>query len=136
MITVLGDRVLVALPPKEAQTTTESGLVLVRDPDLKVQTRGIVMALGEKTETVAIDRIVDLVMEAPFVDGPVIDPAALLIAVKALESAPFDVALGDCVLFPVSAGEVVELDGVSYVILREAEIIGVVEPLTKDEAAA
>jgi co-chaperonin GroES (HSP10) len=133
MIKVIGDRVLVALPPKEAQTTTAGGLVLVRDPDLKVQTRGIVMAVGDKTGTVRLDAVCQRLTEECQEARQVKDVIA---ALKKLAPAPFDVAVGDCVLFPASAGDAVEWGGVTYVILHEAEIIGVLSPLTKDEAAA
>lgn len=134
MINVLGDRVLVALPPRVDEIVTASGLVLMKDPDrLHAPTQGIVMLLGEKSGTVDLDDVAALVMEAPFANGPYVDPKALLRAVQALRPAPFDVAVGDCVVFPRSAGEQVHLDGVDYVILRESEILGVVEP--KESAA-
>src|SRR5689334_686861 len=57
MMRILGNRVLVALPPKEQETKTESGLVLVRDPDRKQQTRGVVVALGERRGVVDVDDV-------------------------------------------------------------------------------
>jgi co-chaperonin GroES (HSP10) len=133
MIRVLGDRVLVALPPREAEIQTANGLVLVRDPDLKAQTRGIVMRLGEKTGTVTIDDVVQVLTDECQDARKVSD---VVKAVKQLAPAPFDVQVGDCVLFPATAGDQVPADGVEYVILRESDLIGIVEPIAKDEAAA
>lgn len=135
MIQPIGDRVLVALPPRVDETVSAGGIVLMSDPDrFHAPTRGIVVALGEKGGTVDLDDVVQLVCEAPFVNGPVIDAAALLAEVKALAPAPFDVQLGDCVIFPRSAGEEIHDGDLDYVILRESEIIGVVEPIQKDTA--
>lgn len=134
MIRLVGDRVLVALPPNVDEIVTDSGIVLMKDPDrFHTPTRGIVVALGEKTGTFEADEVFSLIWEAPFVNGPVIDPVALIEAVKTLRPAPFDVELGDCVLFSQSAGEEIEDAGIRYVILRECEILGVLEP--KESAA-
>ena len=131
MIRVTGDRVLVALPPAPADLISDGGIVLVRDPEaVKVPTRGIVVGLGEKTGMVAIDDVVGLINEAPFMNGPFVDPLTLRAQVQAMAPASFDVALGECVLFPLSAGDEIHVDGVAYVILREAEILGVLDPIT------
>lgn len=131
MIRVLGDRVLVALPPPESDTTTASGLVLVRDPDLKTQTRGIVMRLGDKSGSVSLDAVCQRITEECQDARQVSDVIA---ALRKLPPAPFDVAIGDCVLFAASAGDAFEYGGVSYVILHEAEIIGVLQPLASEAA--
>jgi len=55
-------------------------------------------------------------------------------AMRRLGPASFDVSIGDCVLFPLSAGEEVRYEGVDYVILNESEVLGVVDPLPKDAA--
>lgn len=132
MIQVLGDRVLVALPPTEAELTTPSGIVLMRDPDLaRLPTRGIVVQLGEKSDTVSLDGVL-AALEDEDAAGRYL-PVALRKRFDALAPAPFDVQVGDCVLFSLSAGEAFTLDDVDYVILHEAEIIGIVEP--KEKAA-
>lgn len=131
MIQVLGDRVLVALPPEPEETTSASGLVLVRDPDrLKTPTCGLVVRLGEKTGAVTLDAVLRVLDEQQREDDWLYDETVA--AVKRLAPAPFDVAVGDQVLFASSSGEQVRLDGVNYVILREDDILGVVEK----EAAA
>lgn len=132
MIRVLADRVLVLLPPKESETTTESGLVLIKDPELRSQTRGIVVALGEKLGTVLIDDVMALFDETLASAEQPEDFRGGLIALK---PAPFDVAVNDCVIFPASAGESIDDGGLHYVILHEYDIIGVLEPLSKTEAA-
>lgn len=125
---VLGDRVLVALPPEDNQTVTASGIVLVRDPDArKLPTRGIVVQLGERSETVEIEAACQAIAGLQ-------DPDDVLRALRALGPAPFDVQIGDCVLFPTSAGDEFTANGIDYVILREAEIIGIVEPVTSEAA--
>lgn len=130
MIRVLGDRVLVALPPRETETVSAGGIVLTKDPDAaKTPTRGIVMALGEKLGAVSIDDAMTLFDETL---GE--EPEAFRGGLVALKPAPFDVALGDLVLFPASAGDLLSEDGVDYVVLYEAEILGVCEPISKDEA--
>lgn len=138
MVRVLGDRVLVALPPAEDETVSPGGIVLVRDPDAKkTPTRGLVVQVGEKSGTVDVEKAIAALrvyFEAEkFEDGCIdcqaddlcIDTAAVL---HSLSPAPFDVQVGDCVIFPPSAGEEFHQDGVDYVVLRESEIIGVVEP--------
>lgn len=132
MIRVLGDRVLVLLPPQEPETTTDSGLVLIKDPELRTSTRGIVAQLGEKTHAVDLDavcdRITDVCQEARKV-------AEVIAAVRTLAPAAFEVAVGDCVIFPPSAGDLIEHEGHRYVILHESEIHGILQPVTKAEAA-
>jgi co-chaperonin GroES (HSP10) len=124
MIHVLGDRVLVALPPKEAETTTPSGLVLVRDPELRTQTRGIVMQLGEKRGQVDLD---DALALFPPDEGVDWNTATISEMLKGLAPAPFDVAVGDCVLFPPHVGDPFTHDGIDYVIVYESDIIGILE---------
>lgn len=127
MISVIGDRLLVQLPADDNQTVSPGGIVLVKDPDrFHTPTRGIVVQLGEKADAVSLDDVLSLVdelcQERSFSEGE------LRIGLGAMRSAPFDVQLGDCVLFPVSAGEAVVMDGIEYCILHERDVIGVVEP--------
>lgn len=138
MMTVFGDRVLVALPPREDEIVSAGGIVLVKDHDrFYTPTRGTVVALGEKTGTVDLDDVVMALVDC----GCDSDASCkqdgyqrlLIDAVRALYPARFDVECGDMVIFPRSAGEQIHDDGIEYVILRESEIIGVVEP--KESAA-
>lgn len=134
MIRPTGDRVLVALPPREDVTVSAGGIVLVKDPDrFYAPTRGIVVALGEKTGVITVDAAYDAIMENVIVDQDGDDLAChasdVRNALDAIAPAPFDVEVGDCVIFPQSAGQEFTDDGLDYVILREAEIIGIVEPL-------
>lgn len=117
MIRIVGPRVLVALAPN-VERTTDSGIILARDPELRAHTQGIVMQLGEKSGTVDIDEVLAIVLERS--DDYYGD-------IKRLAPAPFDVAVGDMVLFPPSVGELFEQDGIRYLILAEQDIIGVVE---------
>lgn len=124
MIRVHGPRVLVALPPDPDEQTTASGLVLVRDPDVtKTPTHGIVVQLGEKSGTVDIDDVLSLIdeLDQPTAAG---DVRAML---KTLGPAPFDVNVGDQVVFSRFVGEALRYDGVDYVILAESDILGIVE---------
>ena len=131
---VLGDRVLVALPPAEDEKVTASGIVLVKDPDrFQTPTRGLVVALGEKTGTLDREEVLSILADAGVGAGPFVDLLGLANTIAALGPAPFDVALNDCVIFPAGAGEQYEDGGIQYVILRESEIIGIVEE--KDAAA-
>lgn len=160
-IRVLGDRVLVLLPPAEVEQdaatgyaflprdVTESGLILARSPhayDAEGQTRGIVAKLGDKGRVVDLDdvrrevhsRCLDNIDEFKGADGrphgkrEVVELLELLrndvdrVLMKMLP-VPFEVQVGDCVLFSASDGERVDYDGQRYVILREAELLGVVE---------
>ncbi len=131
MIRVLDDRVLVALPPY-VETETASGIILKRDPDLIVNTRGIVVQLGEKRERVSLDDVIAAVNTAPFDWRDREDD--IIEELQKLRPAPFDVAVGECVIFPASAGEDIERDGITYRILSEADIIGVVEPVGQERA--
>lgn len=132
MIRVLGDRVLVLLPEPEDEITTDSGLVLMRDPDLrKTPTRGIVVQLGTNKGTVALfDVLLALDEQKRTGDWSYDDTVK---AIQHLAPAPFAVTVGDCVIFPLGAGEEFTEAGHDYVVLREDEILGVVQP--KDEAA-
>lgn len=146
---VLGDRVLVLLEATPPDVVTDSGIVLMRDPDYrKVPTRGIVAQLGAKAGTCDLDAarsmlrswfdndsfkyLHHVVSDCDAVEDIRNEVDRLL---KKMAPAPFDVAVGDCIIFSPGDGEEVELDGSSYVILREGEILGVVEPVigeTKD----
>lgn len=131
MIQVLGPRVLVALPPSEAELTTDSGIVLMRDPDFaRSPTRGIVVQLGEKSDSVRLDDVVGTFATSRRSEWTV---DLILQALDGLRPPLFDVQVGDCVLFSLSAGEAFTFNDVDYVILHEAEIIGIVEP--KEKAA-
>ncbi len=136
MIKVLGDRVLVVLAPREHETTTASGLVIMKDPDLRTETQGIVVALGEKSNTVDVEDVFQMVHEMRY-SGPDSDVNPLmtmlpfhevLAALRKLRPAPFDVAVGDCVLFARGVGELIEDFDIRYLILHEYEIFGVIEP--------
>lgn len=150
-IRVLGDRVLVLLPPAEVEQdaatgyaflprdVTESGLILARSPhayDAEGQTRGIVAKLGDKGRVVDLDDVRAEVNEF-FLEqvGEVRnDQDAIVLGVNLdrvlmrMLPAPFEVQVGDCVLFSPSDGERVDYDGQRYVFLREAELLGIVEP--------
>lgn len=137
MIRVVGDRVLVALPPRVDETVSAGGIVLVKDPDkLYTPSQGIVMQVGEKPGTVELDDV-RTEIRSFIADqyGPghrdvvrnVGDDVDQLLST--MTPAPFDVQEGDCVIFPRSAGEEIHQDGIDYVILRESDIIGIVEPL-------
>lgn len=131
MIRVIGDRVLVALPPDVDEIVTASGLVLVKDPDrFSTPTRGLVVALGQRAGIVDIDAAVVAVVDVLAEGGRELDVKR---ALEGLQAAPFEVQLGDCVIFPRSVGELIHDGEIDYVILRESEILGIVEP-TKDKA--
>lgn len=137
MIQVLGDRVLVALPPTVDELVSAGGIVLVKDPDrFQTPTRGIVVALGQKNGAVDLEDVLTVVRETLFKEGVAATVMAILENVAALKPAEFDVQEGDCVLFPAGAGEEIEDGDIRYVILREAEILGVLEPITTETEAA
>lgn len=151
MIRVLGDRVLVALPPKEHEQdvvtgftfqqgeTTPSGLVLAKPADVynvELATRGIVMQVGEKRGQVALDDVRaefnEFFLQREDCDaigsiGEFKDVVDTLL--RPMAPAPFDVQVGDCVLFSAAAGDQFSDDGIEYVVLHESEIIAVVAPL-------
>ncbi len=132
MIKILGDRVLVLLPDSEPELVTDSGIILTKDPDYrKVPTRGIVAQLGDKPWTCELGEVLAALTAWECSDGYDFEVRK---AVLQLKPAPFDVAVGDCVLFSPGDGEEVELDGATYVILREAEILAVVNPIEHEAA--
>jgi co-chaperonin GroES (HSP10) len=141
MMRILGSRVLVALPPKEQEITTDSGLVLVRDPDRKQQTRGVVVALGERRGVVEVDDLISAVNEYCIGMDDILDNRKnwlrddLSQLVQKRAPAPFDVQIGDVVLFPASAGEVLRVGELDHVLLHESEILCVLEPVQKETAA-
>ena len=138
MIRVIGDRVLVALPPKEtsqedatgysyqSEQVTSGGIILARPADaysIEVATRGIVMQVGSKRGTVSLDTVCGLISEYGS------DRAGLMRALHRVGPAPFEVEVGDCVLFAPGAGEQIDSEGVSYVILHEEQVLARVDPL-------
>jgi co-chaperonin GroES (HSP10) len=125
---VIGDRILVALPPDVGEVTTASGLVLARDPDIiRTPCQGIVMQLGEKSRQVNLDTVLDYIDQSG-------NMATIREDIARLAPARFDVAVGECVVFTRYVGEEFQEDGITYVVLRESDIIGIREPNT--EAAA
>lgn len=142
MIRVIGDRVLVALAPPPPEKVTESGIILVKDPDrYKLPSQGIVTQLGQKSNTCDLDEVRSEVHTwfvehaEPGSTGLNAQQAddAIDRVLMAMAPAAFDVAVGDCVLFSPGAGEEFHEDGIDYVVLSESEVIGIVEP--KSEAA-
>lgn len=127
---VLGDRVLVALPPDPENIVSASGIVLVRDPDRSyTPTRGIVVQVGEKTRTVDLDDVRAAIAAVIDEHAPAMfDYEQLDNALAALAPAPFDVQVGNCVIFSAGAGDQFEYEGQTYVILREADVYGIVDP--------
>lgn len=143
MIRVIGDRVLVALPPKpteqenstgfsyQQEQVTAGGIILAKPVDaynIEVATRGIVVQVGQKRGTAELDAVLGLIGEFGT------DIAGLKRAVQRLGPAPFDVSVGDCVLFAPGVGEQIDADGVSYVILHEEHILARVDPLEAEAA--
>ena len=135
---LLGARVLVALPPKDEtqepstgftyqqEQTTASGLILAKPADVynvQTATRGLVVQLGEKRGTVDLDDVLAVLDEVQ-VETAV---ASVRAAMKRLAPAPFEVEVGDIVVFAPSAGEQFEQDDVQYVILREADVFGILD---------
>jgi len=158
-IRIIGDRMLVALPPKDVEQDADTGFtfnkkgespsgIIIAKPteqyDVEAATRGIVMQLGEKRGFVAIDQVLDamrdyrqkevdrLTAEKGGTWWLTFSPESHMPEVlSALSPAPFDVAVGDCVVFAPSSGEQFVLDGINYVILREADVLGVLAPLSE-----
>ena len=161
MMRVLGDRVLVALPPREEaqdeatgytylpHQTTESGLILAKPSNsyqVERASRGIVYQVGRKHGLLTFDSVMERLRDARNEIAEHEDREGertrglteidlVIESFADLAPAPFEVSVGDCVLFPPSAGELVSQDGIDYVILRESEILGIVEPITRQEAA-
>lgn len=132
MIRIVGPRVLVLLPPNETETMTASGIVLVKDPELRTKTRGIVVAVGRKTGQVSVEKVCALIQDECQQPRKA---AEVIAAVRKLQPPPFDVRVEDVVIFPVAAGDRIDLDGHSYVIVDETDILGILEPLAKGAAA-
>ena len=141
VIRLLGDRVLVALPPKtteqesstgftyQAASVSPSGIILAKPSesyDLEVATRGIVVQVGSKRRVVNLDDVLSLAQN--------LERGNLLRALNSLAPAPFEVAVGECVLFPPGIGEQIDQDGISYVILHEDQILARVESLQESAA--
>lgn len=141
VIRLLGDRVLVALPPKateqesstgftyQAASVSPSGIILAKPVeayDLEAATRGIVVQVGSKRRTVNLDAVLSLAQRH--------ERGELLRALERMAPAPFEVAVGQCVLFPPGVGEQIDQDGISYVILHEDQILARVESLQEHAA--
>lgn len=145
MIRILGDRVLVALPPKNEQQeattgytyqekTTASGLIIAKPPDaydVEAATRGIVMQLGEKSDAVSLDDVRAALEECYDARLDAYQGHAIASVMRGLKPAPFDVQVGDLVVFPPNVGEQYHYNGVEYLILLESQIAGVIEPASE-----
>jgi co-chaperonin GroES (HSP10) len=141
MMRLLGSRVLVALPPKPAEYISASGLVLPKDPDSTfTETRGIVMQLGDKSSTVDLDEARAAVHawfledQGPNYMGPTHVRDSVDRVLMKMQPAAFDAQVGDCILFPPTAGVNICRDGIDYVILDESDILGIVDPLSSEAA--
>lgn len=139
---LLGDRVLVLLPERaeahDASTgysyqqdeVTTSGIILAKPSDaydLTIATRGIVAQIGTRKGVIDVEAAVTAVQQF---GG---DVAGAVRAIRRAGPAPFEVQVGDCVVFPPSAGEQIDLDGHSYVILRSEDVLARLDP--KEQAA-
>ena len=137
-IRVLGDRVLVKPDVNDnAPTTTEAGIVLApslasavtgSDPTLSVS-RGTVVGVGtpkhpfrHKAEAMAA-KLLHIHDDFCFHDNFCVDAAALLTDLVRRQAC---VSIGDDVLFSHDAGQLIELEQETFVILQESELLGVV----------
>lgn len=125
----LGDRVLIR--PEPPSDISEGGIHLVeaRKPD----ECGQVVAVGEKHGRIDLD---DALASIDSIDiGPCgscaepIERADIVAALKALRPAPFDVKVGDTVLFSWAAGQEITVDDgkATYLLMRESDLLAVVE---------
>jgi co-chaperonin GroES (HSP10) len=137
---VLGDRVLVK-PDRDpnAPETLESGIVVAKslaaavtgeDATTSVH-RGTVLAVGNPKhpldhEASSLARVIESRARATgYDDTPEIDAAQML---RDLVRRQPSVSVDDDVLFSHDAGQQITMDGETYVILHEAELLAVVEP--------
>jgi co-chaperonin GroES (HSP10) len=122
----LGDRVLIRPDTPKAQT--DSGLHLVEHwPD---EVSGVVVAVGRpkhprKDEAFELAEMLDC-DDCPSSGGRCLycDAAQLLRELTGREPA---VAIGDRVLFSRAAGQDVSIDETRYVLMREADLLAVLE---------
>jgi len=141
---LIGPKVLVALEPKPTSvedTTgmnyhdkgrTASGIILVQPTDVyesEEHSRGLVVALGEKKGVVELELVRRAVRQSMDFDD-------LLRRLTHLAPASFDMAIGDVVLFPPTAGVSLgeQDDGIYYVLLNDTDIQAVIQP--KESAVA
>lgn len=136
---VLGDRVLVKPDVNSnAPEQLESGIVLAKslaaavtgsDPTNSVH-RGTVIAVGNPRHPLYLeasgmaDRIDKI--SAPDIEFDLLDDAANMLRDLVLRQPC--VAVGDDVLFSHDAGQETTIDGETYIIMREDELLAVVEP--------
>lgn len=145
-VRLIGPRVLVALEPDKSRRDdaigmeyqdkgrTASGIILAAPSeayDIDPHSRGIVVALGEKRGICEVEKAIEALREYVFSDGAIdCQFTDVEMTLRNLVSAPFDVQVGDCVIFPPSAG--ISLgewdDGIRYVELQESDIWAVIEP--------
>ena len=133
-IRVLGDRVLVKPDVNDnAPVTTEAGIVLApslasavtgSDPTLSVS-RGTVIGVGVPKHPFRDEAEVMAAKLAMIRcdDDLCIDAAALLTDLVRRQAC---VSIGDDVLFSHDAGQLIELEQETFVILQESELLGVV----------
>lgn len=132
---VIGDRVLVAIQPEPLEYTSPEGIICKRDPDLiRSAVQGIVVQVGQKSRAISLDDALELfeVTPPPLVEGEslvhVKTHECIREQLESLAPPAFDVAVGDCVVFPRYVGEELQEGELTYVVLRESEIIGIVDP--------
>jgi chaperonin GroES len=121
----LHDRVLIA-PHKNPDVSTSGLLHLPENrTDQYLEMQGTVVAVGTKSDAVSLDAVEAIVLEA---DSCADSYKYIVEALKALRSAPFDVQVGDDVLFSWTVGQEITIDDVKYLLLREEDILAVLEP--------
>ena len=113
----LGDRILIR--PDKQPTQTASGLVLLEKDT--PEHSGVVMSVGACEHPDAAQ----MRESAEFLEDLGHEDIARLLRRAAGHEASVDV--GDHVLFTASAGQELTVDGVRYILMRDAEILAVVE---------
>lgn len=122
----VGARVLIQ--PDAVREQTDSGLHLVEHwPD---EVSGVVVAVGRPThprkdEAFAMADRLEVQRDAsPEGSSPLTDAAQLL---RDLTGREPSVAVGDRVLFTRVAGQAIQIDDTRYVVLREADLLAVLD---------
>ncbi len=119
----LGDRVLIA--PLANRLESPAGLEIVEH--WKPEQMGTVVAVGEKTGTIAIADALAVISDE--YRNTLINIHELRAELTRLKPAPFDVKAGDLVLFSWQAGQEIQDHDTDtrYLLLKEDDLIAVIE---------
>lgn len=132
MIRVTGDRVLVR-PVRQTKKWVkdlaggDAGLQRLAENlanrQRELDTIGEVVAVGERKDLAPLEAVRALLADM----ADLVDRDEAIDALDTLAAAPLEFAVGDIVLFTALAGQELHVDEEEFIVLREGDILGIVD---------